>query len=137
MEGSPAPQGSVNEQVGRFSIPALRGAAWALRALRSVRTQVGHSGLSASNRLPPPPQLPPGAVRGVNAVLRRRRASCLERSLVLQTWLASRGERRDLVIGVTPPDDQFQAHAWLEGEEQCHEEEFHHLIRRPAPPSRA
>ena len=50
------------------------------------------------------------------AVLRIGRASCLERSLVLQRWLAAHEEPRDVVIGVAPPSTGFAAHAWLEGE---------------------
>ena len=38
---------------------------------------------------------------------RRQRPSCLERSLVLQRWLASQGTSRDLVIGVTGPGPQL------------------------------
>jgi Transglutaminase-like superfamily len=63
-----------------------------------------------------PPSLPARAGRGVDAVLRRLEPSCLERALVLQRWLAARGDRRDVIIGVTAPGDGFRAHAWLEGE---------------------
>jgi hypothetical protein len=132
-------EGSVNasQQAGRFSFPTLRGAAWALRSLRRVRAQIGRSGISPMIELPPAPKLPGGAVRGINAALRRRHATCLERALVLQAWLASRGEKRDLVIGVTAPDDEFRAHAWLDGEEQCHDGDYRQLVRRPAPSARA
>jgi hypothetical protein len=70
--------------------------------------------------LPTPPVLPPHSERGVRAVLRRRRATCLERSLVLQQWLVARGDPRDLVIGVIGPSDGFKAHAWLDGEDDRH-----------------
>jgi hypothetical protein len=49
-------------------------------------------------------------------VLRRLEPSCLERALVLQRWLAARGDPREVVIGVTAPDAHFEAHAWLDGE---------------------
>lgn len=48
------------------------------------------------------------------AVLRARRATCLERSLVLQRWDADHGRRVAIVVGVT--HRPFRAHAWLEGE---------------------
>lgn len=43
------------------------------------------------------------------------RESCLVNSIVLQTWEAAHGCRRDLVIGITGPDG-FSAHAWLDGD---------------------
>jgi len=52
----------------------------------------------------------------VLAVLKRLDPSCLERSLVLQRWLAAHGDYREIVIGVTGAD-AFRAHAWLDGEE--------------------
>lgn len=74
-------------------------------------------------------------MRGVAAVLHRRRARCLERSLVLQTWLAAHGDPRDLIVGVTRPGEDFSAHAWLEGEDPCHGTlaGFHEITRRPPP----
>jgi Transglutaminase-like superfamily len=68
-------------------------------------------------RLPPPPPLPAVATRGVEGVLRRASATCLERSLVRQRWLAAHGRRVDVVIGVTAPARGFAAHAWLDGDE--------------------
>lgn len=70
--------------------------------------------------MPAPPALSDGAIRGVYAVLRRRHVTCLERSLVLQRWLAAHGDSRAVIIGVTRPGDDFHAHAWLEGEFPCH-----------------
>jgi len=93
----------------------LRAAWWTLRALtathRELRKRPFESVVVAA-----PPSLPPHALRGVQAVLRRREPTCLERSLVLQRWLAAHGDRRDVIIGVLAPADGFGAHAWLEGE---------------------
>ena len=97
-----------------IDVGTLRAAFWTLRALRSVRGDLGR-GLLRELVVPPPPQLPASAARGVNAVLRRRPNTCLERSLVLQRWHAAHGSVRDVVIGVTGASD-FGAHAWLEGE---------------------
>jgi hypothetical protein len=62
------------------------------------------------------------------------RATCLERSLILQSWHASTGDPRDLVIGVSGPGEEFGAHAWLDGLETPADRVFHELTR-VAPPS--
>jgi hypothetical protein len=85
-------------------------------------------------RLRPPPKLPPEAEKGVSAVLRYRRNTCLVRAAVRQKWFASRGSHRDIVIGVTAPNSDFQAHAWLDGDPPCHSEGFEELLRRPSLP---
>ncbi len=41
-------------------------------------------------------------------------ARCLQTSLALRQWLARKGVRSDLRIGVRKNDQNFQAHAWLE-----------------------
>jgi hypothetical protein len=74
--------------------------------------------------------MPPHAgARGVFWVLRRRNATCLERSLLLQAWYAAQGVRRDVIIGVTAPTADFAAHAWLEGDTSEAEGEFRELQR--------
>lgn len=78
-----------------------------------------------------PPLLPDHALRGVHAVLRRRDATCLERSLVLQKWFLRRGVARDVILGVTSPRTGFAAHAWLDGEPG--EAGTYHELRRLAP----
>jgi hypothetical protein len=94
-------------------IAVLRAAWWAGRALRRARAELRGGGLRGVD-LPAPPRLRGGDTT-VRAVLRARRASCLERALVLQRWLGARGDPRDVVIGTTGPAD-FEAHAWLDGE---------------------
>jgi hypothetical protein len=110
-------------------LPTLRAAWWTLRALRRARRGLGRRTL-ATPTLPAPPPLPASSVRGVGVVLRRRPASCLERALVLQRWEAAQGHPRDVVIGVTSPDD-FSAHAWLDGD-PGESGEFAELLRLPA-----
>src|SRR4051812_7206801 len=95
-------------------LATLRAGLWAERSLRRARRRLRRRPVDEV-RLEPPPALPPEALRGVAAILRRRAPSCLERSLVLQRWHAVHGEPRDVVIGVTRPGD-FHAHAWLDGE---------------------
>jgi hypothetical protein len=76
----------------------------------------------AEGRLPigtPPPAPALSTAQGdrlVKVVVQRSGASCLEEVLIRQAWLASRGERRDIVVGVTSPGVGFKAHAWLEGD---------------------
>jgi hypothetical protein len=95
---------------------AVRCAWWAALAVRRVRRELPVRPVHEV-RLPEPPSAPGRrGERGVRAVIRRLEPSCLERALVLQRWLASRGDPREVVIGVTAPTAQFRAHAWLEGE---------------------
>ena len=95
----------------RGELVALRASWWAFRAYRRVRRDLAASGLAA--RVAPPPRLPRRAGRGVQAVLRRQPATCLERCLVLQRWLASQGEPYEVVIGVAGEEGAFKGHAWL------------------------
>ena len=110
-------------------LPTLRAAWWTLRALRHARRGLDRDSFEAPT-LPAPPQLRASSVRGVGVVLRRRPASCLERALVLQRWEAAQGHPRDVVIGVTAPED-FSAHAWLDGD-PAESGEFAELLRLPA-----
>jgi hypothetical protein len=111
----------------RLDLGSLRAAVWAARALSRLRRDLKTTGIDAA--VVPPPHLPEQAVRGVNGVLRRRSATCLERSLVLQKWYFARGIARDVVVGVTAPGDGFAAHAWLEGEAAESGKPFHELRR--------
>ncbi len=90
----------------------LRAAGWAVRALRALRRELPQTGLRS--RPPSPPPLPADALAGVAIGVRAGRASCLERSLILQRWLASHGRRHDVLVGVSTAAG-FEAHAWLEG----------------------
>ena len=94
----------------------LRGAVWALRAVRSARRQLRSTGY-AGIVLPPLPPRPRASARGVRLVLRRLSATCLERAVVLQRWRAAQGDPRDVVVGVLGAGDCFRAHAWLDDEE--------------------
>ena len=117
--------------MGRFHPANLRAAWWAMRSARRTRRLLRSDGLDAALAPPPPPQLPDDASRGVRAVMRRRGDTCLVQSIVLQSWEAAHGRRRDLIVGVTGTDD-FEAHAWLEGE-IVERTDFTELLRRPVP----
>lgn len=109
-------------------VAAVRAAWWATRALRRARRVLAH-GEVVDIVLPSPPRLPSSGIRGVDTVLCRRGATCLERALVRQRWLAAHGDPRTIVIGVTPPSHGFNAHAWLLGEEDPWAGAFHELTR--------
>lgn len=98
-----------------MSAAPLRAAIWTRRSLTIVRRNL-RAGRYERVDLPTPPAVGRDAVSAVQAVLRSGRATCLERSLVMQRWLRAQGDLRDVVIGVTPPGAGFSAHAWLEGE---------------------
>jgi hypothetical protein len=99
----------------RVDLPTLRAAWWTVRALRQTRRNLRRRSFQEVTVMPPP-RLAASAGRGVNAVLRRQDPTCLERALVLQSWLAAHGEPTDVVIGVTGMEGGFSAHAWLDGE---------------------
>jgi hypothetical protein len=89
----------------------LRAGWWAYRCLHDVRRHLAAGRAEVGLA---PPAVSAAAVRGVEAVLRRARPTCLEAALVRQRWLSAHGVRRDVVIGVTAPSEGFRAHAWLE-----------------------
>ncbi len=100
--------------VGRYSAASARAAWWAWRALGSAARSLRADGVAA--RVAPPPPLPPGARRGVEAVLRRTSPTCLERCLVLQAWLLAHGVPCEVVVGVARDGAGARAHAWLDVE---------------------
>jgi transglutaminase superfamily protein len=112
----------------RLDVQAWRAAWWAHRALGQTRERLACGELGEIS-LAAPPALPDGAEFGVHAVLRRRSASCLERSLVLQRWHAAHGRSLDVVIGVNAPVSDFLAHAWLDGEPAPADMTFDELVR--------
>ena len=120
--------GLIRVTARRLNPRALRAAWWATRALGQARRGLARGDLEHIS-LARPPGLPADADYGVHAVLRRRSASCLERSLVLQRWHAAHGRPLDVVIGVKPPASDFAAHAWLEGEPPPRGMTFGELMR--------
>jgi len=115
----------------RLSITTLRAAWWADRAAARVRRKLISDGLSGVSPIPPPPLVTPVGGRAVEAVLRRRGRTCLERALVLQAWHAAAGKSRDVVIGVALSEPRFRAHAWLDGDPGVRESDFEVLRRQP------
>ena len=115
----------------RIDIPSLRAALWTQRALLQARYRLRRHSVEHVS-VSPPPRLPSSAGRGVAALLRRRRHTCLERVLVLQRWEAAQGRPREIVIGVTGGSTNFTAHAWLDGDPDNDEQSYHELMRLPA-----
>lgn len=111
-------------------IAALRAAWWTARALRAARRDLATGPLDAVAVRASPPG---SGAAGVAAVLRLSRDTCLVRALVRQRYLADRGDRRDLVVGVTAPGEAFGAHAWLADDDEDRAGAHAELLRRPAP----
>jgi hypothetical protein len=66
--------------------------------------------------------------------LSRLKPTCLERALVLQTWLAAHGTLRDVVIGVPPTGMKSgPAHAWVDGTDRVSPLNYLELHRLPPP----
>jgi Transglutaminase-like superfamily len=116
--------------VHRYSPDSLRAAWWTARAVTLVRRGRRRSDFGAG-RIPSPPAVDTAAVHTVRAVLRRRSATCLVEAVVLQSWYAAYGERRDLIVGVTSPAAGFGAHAWIDGDQPDQGGPFVELLRRP------
>jgi hypothetical protein len=115
-----------------LDVPTLRAAWWTLRELRRTRRRLRRDGIN-DIEVPAPPAVPPHAFRGVKAILRRQEPTCLERALVLQRWLASQGDPREVIIGVRGKRMDYEAHAWVEGEPSSEEDEpWRELMRLPA-----
>jgi hypothetical protein len=112
------------------------GAAWAWLALLRVRRRLQRNGLS-SIALKPAPCSAGGAL-GVHAVISRLSPTCLERALILQSWLAARGTAPDVVIGVPPgglvTSAKDPAHAWLDGLDAVSAASYVELHRVSSPP---
>jgi hypothetical protein len=93
-------------------LPTLRAAGWALRALRRLRREIASAGLEV--QVTPPPASRTASVRGVELALRLGRATCLERSLVVQRWLLAQGRAHDVLVGVAGGTAFLDAHAWID-----------------------
>lgn len=92
----------------------LRAGVWATREVRRLRGALARDGIQAAVSRPPR-RTSRNSGRAVMLATRLARATCLERSLLRQAWLRGRGTMRDVVIGVRF-EDQFEAHAWLDGD---------------------
>lgn len=108
----------------------LRGVIWAVRAVRSVRSQLRRTGY-VGIAVPPLPGRSDAAARGVRLVLRRLPTTCLERAMIEQRWQAAHGNPRDVLVGVRSAAGGFRAHAWLEGDDPPGDDErgYRELLR--------
>jgi Coenzyme PQQ synthesis protein D (PqqD)/Transglutaminase-like superfamily len=106
-------------------------AAWATRVRFKVGRELRRTRVDELE-LPLAPRLGLQATRGVRVALFLTKATCLERSLVFQSWYAAHDIARDVVIGVSLPKRGFRAHAWLEEPGQLTEHEYTEITRLPA-----
>ncbi len=114
---------------------ALAGARWANAQYRDVHRGLKDEGLHAA--VAPPSTVAPGSLRGARIALRARRATCLERSLILQRWWASRGKALDVIVGVRNPAASGRGpmgHAWVEHYDRDCSDVFREIRRVPPPP---
>jgi len=118
--------------VRRADVSSLRAAVWTTRAARRTHREL-RAGAFATIDLPSVPNLGNAASRGMYAVLRRDRYTCLERAIVRQAWEAAHGHERELIIGISAPGCGFGAHAWLAGDPLSASDGYVELARRPAP----
>jgi hypothetical protein len=94
---------------------APAGLMWADDSLRYLRRALPAEGVATQLSQPPRSRLPLARVMG--RWLQWRRATCLERSLILQRWLLEAGCPHDMLIGVQRLDGNVIAHAWLDHED--------------------
>ncbi len=109
---------------------AARTLLWSVRMVGRVRKQLPQRPFSEVV-LSTPPALDVRSRSAMNAGLRLRRASCLERALLRQRFDAANGVQRTLIIAVTSPADGFRAHSWLEGDRQ-QDTSMREIVRHPA-----
>jgi Transglutaminase-like superfamily len=105
--------------------------AWLDAGLVDVRTSLRTEGIDARSRLSEPPYATPWLTSLVAARLAMQRATCLERSLIMQRWMMAIGRPHDVLIGVKSPRETTIAHAWLDHEDS----RGHHILMRLPPDS--
>jgi hypothetical protein len=108
----------------------LAAARWAVAAKRHVHRALP-AGPVEQLTVPPAPRTSAVGGRLVRLVLRVTRATCLEKSLVLQRWFADNGTTYDIVIGVKSPREGFAAHAWLERPGELTQTNYRAMTRIP------
>jgi hypothetical protein len=101
--------GSGLRRRGAAYIGAVNCGIWTRRALVALRQDRGEFGLQADVLSPPAQAESRVSVLAVRAVLAAMRATCLQRSLVLQAWLLSIGRADDLAVGVKSENAHFSA----------------------------
>lgn len=111
---------------------AVLGWRWASRQLAELRRTLGPEGLGA--QVAPPPTIARGSLRGARASLDRAHASCLERSFVLQSWIAANGVGLDVIVGVRRADieEGDLAHAWIDQFDEDCSDRYAEIRRVPA-----
>ncbi len=75
--------------------------AWLDAGLVDVRASLKTDGIDARSRLPDPPYATHWLTGLIAARLAMQRATCLERSLIMQRWLMAIGRPHDVLIGVS------------------------------------
>jgi hypothetical protein len=102
-------------------------------ALHRLRREIPSEGLDV--RVLAPRTASSRGVRGVEAALRLRHATCLERSLIVQRWLMADGSPHDVLVGVNGGARSMEAHAWIDRYDSADEgeSESFRVLTRVAP----
>ena len=109
---------------------AVVGVVWAWRALRALRRDLKVVGLEAVVAPCPRSVVSRPGELGVRSVLWLGRATCLERSLIVQRLLAVAGRPHEVAIGVKSADEAFAAHAWVVGHDDPAEQASYTVLTR-------
>jgi hypothetical protein len=110
----------------------LRTLRWTVRCYLSIRRQLRSVRVDEIH-VPERPAVPNNAKHLSNLFMRLVVRNCLVGALIRQEWYRAQGMRKAVVIGVRPPDRDFQAHAWLEGDDPTADGyRYEELTRLPA-----
>lgn len=107
--------------------PNLRSFGWAVRQLRSVHRRLPIEGTETRIRRPVRPG--PHGWWGVRLAIFVVNPTCLERSLLLQSWMGAYGDAPDVVIGVRSGSNGVEAHAWIEHRDPWFDPTYSELTR--------
>lgn len=110
-------------------LPNMRSFMWAFGRLRAVRAELRHEG--ADVRVPLAVGLGPRGWAGVRTAIAVARPTCLERALLIQSWIGGYMDPPDVVIGVRNRDGAVEAHAWVDGRDPWFDQSYEELARLP------
>lgn len=107
--------------------PNIRSFQWAWRGLRNVRRELNRNG--GDTRVPLAVGLGPRGWAGVRVAIALLRPTCLERALLVQSWIGGYMSPPDVVIGVRKRNGTVEAHAWVDGRDPWFDSTYEELAR--------
>lgn len=100
---------------------------WAVRQLRAVHKRLPVVG--TVTRVPRPARPGPRGWWGIRLAILATHPTCLERALLLQSWMGTYRAAPDVVIGVRNGTNGVQAHAWVEDRDPWFDPSYSELTR--------